>query len=108
MNRLGLPFLILCLWILAALFGGRISGGANLIDLNMILSPPGSAGLLGFDDLGRPIFERLIAGARSSFLVAFSVVAISALLGTALGLIGGYRGGWFDLLLEDKKEGPGT
>jgi peptide/nickel transport system permease protein len=99
MKRFSLPLLILSLWALAALFGGWLSTGANLIDLQLILAPPGSAGLLGFDDLGRPILERLIAGARTSFLVAFSVVAVSALLGTTLGLLGGYRGGWLDLLL---------
>jgi peptide/nickel transport system permease protein len=54
---------------------------------------------LGFDDLGRPILERLIAGARTSFLVAFGVVGITAVLGTVLGLLAGYRGGWLDLLL---------
>jgi peptide/nickel transport system permease protein len=52
---------------------------------------------LGFDDLGRPIFDRLIVGAQTSFFVAFSVVAISLLVGSCLGTASAYFGGWIDL-----------
>jgi peptide/nickel transport system permease protein len=93
------PLLVLALWVCAALFGDRLSHQSNLVDLQRILESPGSQGLLGFDDLGRPILQRLIAGAQTSFLVAFGVVGITALLGTTLGLIAGYRGGIADLLL---------
>lgn len=93
------PLLILLLWALAALFGGPLSEAANRIELGRILAPPGWDGLLGFDDLGRPLLQRLIVGARGSFLVAFGVVGLSAGLGTLLGLVAGYRGGLVDLLL---------
>jgi peptide/nickel transport system permease protein len=99
MKRIWLPVGILLLWALAALAGPWFAVEANRIDLQLILQGPGAGGLLGFDDLGRPILDRLIAGARTSFLVAFGVVGITALLGTGLGLVAGYRGGWFDLLL---------
>lgn len=97
--RLWIPIGILSAWVLAALLGGWFSTSANLIDLQHILLPPGIPGLLGFDDLGRPILDRLITGARTSFVVAFGVVSITALVGTTLGLIAGYRGGLADLLL---------
>jgi peptide/nickel transport system permease protein len=99
MKRLWLPGTVLLLWALVALIGPWFAGEANHIDLALILHGPGAAGLLGFDDLGRPILDRLIAGARTSFLVAFGVVGITAVLGTTLGLLAGYRGGWLDLLL---------
>ncbi|MEJ2694290.1 MAG: ABC transporter permease, partial [Candidatus Thiodiazotropha sp.] len=73
--------------------------GANLVQLEHILEPPGTAGILGFDDLGRPVLERLLAGSRTSFLVAFGVVSLSLLIGVTLGLVASYRGGWADLLL---------
>ena len=94
-----LPLLILVLWALAALFGQLGATGANLVQLEYILEPPGTAGILGFDDLGRPVLERLLAGARTSFLVAFGVVSLSLLFGVVLGLVASYRGGWADLLL---------
>jgi peptide/nickel transport system permease protein len=94
-----LPLLLLIIWASAALFGHLAAGGANQIELNQILQPPGRLGLLGFDDLGRPVLQRLLAGARTSFLVAFGVVALSLLVGVTLGLIAAYEGGWLDLLL---------
>lgn len=94
-----MTLLILALWVFGALFGGWLTPQANLVDLQRILETPGSRELLGYDDLGRPILQRLIAGAETSFLVAFGVVGITALLGTALGLFAGYRGGLVDLLL---------
>ena len=48
---------------------------------------------------GRPILMRLVAGAQTSFLVAVGVVGLSAIVGTAIGLLAGYHGGWLDLLL---------
>ncbi|MDJ0807273.1 MAG: ABC transporter permease [Gammaproteobacteria bacterium] len=95
----GLSMFILLLWALAALFGGGFAAGANTIDLQRILAPPSELGLLGFDDLGRPLLERLIVGAQTSFLVAFGVVAVTSVIGSLLGLIAGYRGGWIDLLI---------
>ncbi len=94
-----LPWLVMGLWLLAALFGGLGTESGNQVQLAHILETPGSAGVLGFDDLGRPVLERLLAGARTSFLVAFGVVALSLLVGISLGLIAAYQGGWLDLLL---------
>jgi peptide/nickel transport system permease protein len=54
---------------------------------------------LGFDELGRDVLARLLAGARVSLLVAVSVVSISAAIGTSVGAIAGYVGGWVDDVL---------
>lgn len=67
------------------------------MDLIHILSPPSWEGWLGWDDLGRPVLDRLITGARTSFLVSFGVVGISFTFGAAFGTIAAYLGGWWDL-----------
>ena len=99
MIRRWLPVLLLLLWAMAALTGSWIGGWADQIDLQRILHPPSFDGMLGYDDLGRPVLPRLWAGAQVSFLVSFGVVSLSLLVGTAVGLFAGYQGGWFDLLL---------
>ncbi len=52
--------------------------------------------LLGTDHLGRDIVSRLIYGARISIVVSVSAVALSAFLGTLIGLISGFYGGKVD------------
>ncbi len=62
------------------------------------LSPDrqGRVALLGTDQLGRDILSRVVWGSRLSLLIAFSGVVISCLVGSCLGLLTGYYGGWFD------------
>lgn len=54
---------------------------------------------LGADQLGRPILARLIIGARNTFAIAASAVALSMLIGGVLGLIAGYFRSWFSTLI---------
>ena len=51
---------------------------------------------LGTDDQGRDILSTILFGLRTSLLVAFSVVLIAGTMGIALGMLGGYYGGWVD------------
>ncbi len=55
--------------------------------------------LLGADQLGRPILDRIIYGSRVSLLVGLGVVAVTGLFGTVLGLLAGYFGGTVDTLI---------
>jgi ABC-type dipeptide/oligopeptide/nickel transport system permease subunit len=53
----------------------------------------------GTDQLGRDYFSRVIYGVRTSFWVALVVAGLSTAIGTALGSMAGYYGGWIDNLL---------
>ncbi len=55
--------------------------------------------LLGTDNLGRDYYSRLIYGARISLLIGLSVMVISGVIGSALGLLAGYFGGRTDLVV---------
>ena len=54
---------------------------------------------LGTDELGRDLLIRLAYGGRVSLIVGFTAAIFSAVIGTAVGLIAGYRGGWLDNFL---------
>jgi len=56
----------------------------------------GRAHPLGTDHLGRDVLSRTLYGARVSLLVGFAAVAVGSLVGGALGILAGYRGGWTD------------
>ena len=74
-------------------------------DLGRRLIPPVWYGkgtwahVLGTDNLGRDYFSRVIYGARISLLIGLSVMFISGLIGTVLGLVAGYFGGRIDLVV---------
>lgn len=99
MIRLWGPLVIVLVWIFLALLGPVLPLSPNAIDLPNILAPGSLDEWLGYDDLGRPIFDRLVVGARTSLLVAMAVVGISLVIGSLLGTIGAYIGGWTDLIL---------
>jgi len=54
---------------------------------------------LGTDHLGRDMLSRMIYGSRASLMVALASVVGSGLIGTTVGLIAGYSGGWIDEVL---------
>ncbi len=89
---------VVALWAAAAVFGGLWADAANRVDLLRVLAGPSLGDWLGNDDLGRPLFERILVGARYSFLVAVGVVSISAVVGTTVGVVAAYAGGWLDLV----------
>lgn len=92
-----LAFLI----ILAAVFAPLITGGVDPAAsvLKEALKAPGAEHIFGTDKLGRDIFTRVIYGARTSLTAAFSVVIIIFILGTVLGVLAGYFGGWTDIII---------
>jgi len=63
-----------------------------------ILKSPSKQNLLGTDQLGRDILSRIIYASRISLSIAGAAVFLAALVGVSLGLIMGYKGGWFENL----------
>jgi peptide/nickel transport system permease protein len=55
--------------------------------------------LLGTDHLGRDVLSRLIFGARVSMMVGFTAVIFAGVIGTGLGILSGYLGGWVDQVI---------
>lgn len=61
---------------------------------------PGIVHVLGKDDAGRDIFVRLLYGTRVSLSVGVIAVSIYITIGTILGSLAGYFGGWTDLIIQ--------
>ncbi|ACZ37496.1 ABC transporter permease [Sphaerobacter thermophilus] len=91
----------LALVVLAAIAAPLlVSGDVNKPDYGVRLKPPLTAGHpLGTDQLGRDVFDRLILGSRISVTVGFASVVIAGVIGTLIGVIAAYYGGWIDSVL---------
>jgi len=66
------------------------------INLQMVLTAPSKSHLLGTDQLGRDVLSRMIWGSRISLKVGFVATGIAIVIGTVLGALAGYYGGWAD------------
>lgn len=58
--------------------------------------PPSFENLLGTDTLGRDIFDQLIHSVRQSLIIGFFTGLVGLFVGSAVGIISGYRGGFVD------------
>ncbi|MHB1295528.1 MAG: ABC transporter permease [Anaerolineae bacterium] len=109
-NRAAIAGLVVVtLFALVAVFAGQIAphnplqiyrGAASLPPAWVAESATGKAGdprfLLGTDSIGRDLLSRLIYGARVSMVTGLLPSVIIAVIGTGLGLLAGYAGGWVD------------
>ena len=88
---------ILGLIVLAALAAPLITQH-NPTDQDLLhtLAGPSRSHWLGTDELGRDVWSRLAYGARTDLRVAFLAVVFPFTIGTVLGLVSGYYGGWID------------
>ncbi|AKR54841.1 nickel ABC transporter permease [Youhaiella tibetensis] len=73
--------------------------GVEQMDMRNRFAWPSAAHWLGTDNFGRDLWSRLVFGAQVSLSIAVVSVGGAALIGTTVGLIAGYFGGWIDLLL---------
>ena len=101
-----LPVIVLSLLVITAIFAPFLAPHPPTVGvLQDRLLPPafiegGKADyLLGTDNLGRDILSRIIYGSRISLSVSLLVIAITAAVGTTLGIVAGYLGGRTDGLL---------
>ena len=68
-------------------------------ELNTKNQPPSTENLLGTDELGRDVLLRLALGGRISILVGLMAAGVTVVLGTIIGGVAGFYGGWIDNLL---------
>jgi peptide/nickel transport system permease protein len=88
---------ILLLFILIAVFAPLLAPAEGLEVTKAtggVLEPPSREFWLGTDDNGRSVLTQLIWGARISLFVGLMATLISMLIGTSIGLLSGYFGGW--------------
>ena len=64
------------------------------------LEGPSREHLAGTDAQGRDVFSRIVYGARTSIFIGFGAVVLSTLIATTLGIISGYKAGWFDTIVQ--------
>jgi peptide/nickel transport system permease protein len=100
-SKLALAGLVVFVAIgLVAIFANVIAPyGRNEIDLFNITAAPTGDHWLGTDGLGRDELSRLIYGSRLSLWIGFSSAILAVTIGTMIGAIAGYYGGWIDGLL---------
>ncbi len=93
-------FLIVGVYLFFAAFGPWVAPYDPLAgSLRMRLAPPSTEFWLGTDDIGRDILSRIIYGARVSFIIMATAVAIGLVIGVLIGVVGGYFGGIIDSIL---------
>ncbi len=68
-------------------------------DMTAVRAAPTLRHWLGTDEVGRDVWSRLIYGARTSLSVGFGAVAIAVAIGTLLGGLAGFYGGWVDQVI---------
>ena len=102
MNRLGIIGLaIVTIFVVVAIFAPWIATyDVGATNLSIRYMAPSAAHWFGTDSTGRDVFSRIVFGARISLEVGIVVVAVSALVGTAIGALAGYYGRWLDQLLS--------
>jgi ABC-type dipeptide/oligopeptide/nickel transport system permease subunit len=101
-HKAGLVALVvLVLEVLLALFAPVLIPRDLAIDpspLNILQRPSGEH-WLGTDEVGRDIFARLVYASRISLSIGFMAVAMAIVVGTTLGALAGYFGGWVDTVI---------
>jgi peptide/nickel transport system permease protein len=73
--------------------------GANNIDLYHRLSGPNMVHWFGSDSTGRDVFNRIIYGGQISIFIGVLAVVLEVTLGTVIGGLAAYFGGWVDAIL---------
>jgi peptide/nickel transport system permease protein len=93
--------IIVLLLLLTAILADVLAPyGFNDIHPSDFLQGPSSEYVLGTDNLGRDLLSRVIFGARISLIVGLSATTISILISTTLGILCGFLGGRFDMVVQ--------
>lgn len=92
--------IVIVLLILIAVFAPLVAGQDPYYqDYSALKTPPSAEHNLGTDALGRDVWARVIYATRVSLSVGLVAVLIYTIIGTTLGAISGYYGGWVDTVI---------
>jgi peptide/nickel transport system permease protein len=91
---------VLALTIFVAIFGELLAPYDPNASSTDVLQSPSWSHILGTTENGSDVFSQLLVGTRVSVIVGFAAALISAVLGSLVGLAGGYFGGWTDRILD--------
>ncbi len=91
---------VLLLLCLAAAFAPLIAPYSPTAQPGARLEAPSGHYWFGTDRIGRDVFTRILYGGRISLLVGFVAVGTGTLIGSAIGMISGFLGGWADLIVQ--------
>ncbi|QUH00152.1 ABC transporter permease [Saccharopolyspora erythraea] len=92
--------IIAVLLFIAAFPGLFTSVDPNFQDLSKVRDLPSAEAWFGYDNLGRDLWSRAIYGTRASIVVGFMATLLTVLIGSTIGLLAGYYGGWADNLMS--------
>ena len=97
-NRVALVGAVLALVLVSAALGAPLISPLDPFQQSAAnrLNGPDALHLMGRDTFGRDIFVRILYAGRVSLLVGVGSVALGGGLGTLVGLVAGYRGGWVE------------
>lgn len=90
---------VIAAWVLIALLAPLLAPYSPLAQEPAVLSAPSGAHWMGTDEVGRDVFSRVLHGARVSLPAAVLLVAAAALVGSVLGAVAGFLGGWADAVV---------
>jgi len=92
--------IVIVLFVLMAVFALQVAPypdeGAGKTHASNTLLAPSPEHIFGTDKLGRDVLSRIIVGARAALIIPIGVVLFAVLIGTPLGALAGYKGGWID------------
>ena len=100
-NKLAMTGLFVLIFMFIFSFIGPLLSPYNVIQTNILNAnkAPSAQHWLGTDSIGRDVLLRLMLGGRISLLVGLVSVTISVIVGTTVGGLSGFYGGWVDNLL---------
>ena len=87
--------MLLSIWLIA-LFAPLVATHEPLKQSADLLQPPSRSHWMGTDEFGRDLFSRIVYGGRISLSVGIIAVSIAVVVGSSLGLLSGYVGGFID------------
>ncbi|MGJ8455484.1 ABC transporter permease [Pseudothermotoga sp. U03pept] len=95
-----ISIVLITLIVVVAVFPSRFTPlNPYSMDYDAFLEGPSLKHIFGTDQFGRDIFSRCLYGLQKSVIIAFSSILLASSIGTILGLIAGYYGGLWDLII---------